>query len=411
MVIRDHPPVLRLSFALFLVQAGFHGFTASIPLALARAGRSDAEIGALVGVAPLVQIPAALAAGALIDRFGARRLFVLGGLFYLVSVGLLLLPGLDPATSTLAIASARAMQGIGFGLAVPAALAVVPRLVQLARRGVALATAGAAHNLTQVILPPVSIVVLDAYGLDGVTLMVGALVIIGLGLVLARPLKMVASVESHLDEATRRFGFAFRRSWLGPLALTVLFVLHWGVIIAYLPQRAELAGASIGLFFVADGLFLLLGRVPAGWIADRTKPIWPVLGGIALTVVGLLLLLPAPTTPILIAAGAMTGIGAPLIVTPLMLALTRRSTDADRGSAFALFSASYAAAIALGTIGTAPLVDSLGFEAIMLLALGALIASAAVAVADRGLWTNEEPSPAGRDRDEHAPDAGSPIGP
>jgi len=33
-------------------------------------------------------------------------------------------------------------------------------------------------------------------------------------------------------------------AWLAPLAIVVLFVLHWGVLVAYLPQRAEAAGAE-----------------------------------------------------------------------------------------------------------------------------------------------------------------------
>ncbi|HYI21915.1 MAG TPA: MFS transporter [Candidatus Limnocylindrales bacterium] len=403
--------MLRLSLALFLVQAGFHGFTASIPLALSRAGRPDAEIGILVGLAALVQVPAALAGGALIDRFGGMRLFALGGVLYLISCGLLLLPGLDPAGSTLAIAAARGLQGAGFGLCVPAALAVVPLIVPFARRGVALATTSLSHNMTLVVLPPLSIVVLDASGLDGVTLMVAALVVAGLGVAFVRSMPVRATVESNLGEASRRFGFAFRRSWLAPLAITTLFVIHWGVITAYMPQRAELAGANIGLFFAADGLFVLLSRLPAGWIADRTRPIWPVLAGIALTFVAVLLLLPLPTTPILIVSGSLTGIGAALIIQPLLLALTRRSSDADRGSAFALFSACFAAAIVLGTIGTAPLIDPLGFETVLLLALGALLASAGVAIADRGLRSNDEPSTGPSAGAEGPTDVATPIGP
>ncbi|MGZ9083942.1 MAG: hypothetical protein ACXW3U_17925, partial [Rhodoplanes sp.] len=103
--IDDHRAVIRLSVALFLVQAGFHGFTASIPLALARAGRSDPEIGAIVGIAALVQIAAALAGGALIDRFGAMRLFVAGGLCYLVAAVLLFVSGVGPeATAAVIVA-------------------------------------------------------------------------------------------------------------------------------------------------------------------------------------------------------------------------------------------------------------------------------------------------------------------
>ncbi len=399
----DHRPVLRLTIALFLVQAGFHGFTASVPLALSRAGRPDAEIGVLVGLASLIQIPAALVGGALIDRYGGIRLFVLGGLFYLVSCILLLLPGLDPSSSDVAIGLARALQGAAFGLSLPAALSVVPRLAALTRRGLALATANMSQNLSYVILPVLSIAVLDAYGLDGVTLLVGAMVVVGLAVTLVRPLHQVATDEPKLDEASRQFGFALRRSWFPPLAIITLFIVHWGVITAYMPQRAEAAGANIGLFFAADGVFVLLARLPAGWVSDRTRPIWPILAGIAMTFAGVFLLLPTPTTPLLVLSGALTGVGAALIVQPILLALTRRSNDADRGSAFALFSASFAVAVVLGSIGTAPLIDQLGFETVLLLALGALFVAAIVAVADPGLRANAEPQP--------GPEVGAPIGP
>lgn len=402
--------MLRLSIALFLVQAGFHGFTASIPLALSRAGRPDPEIGALVGVAALVQIPAALIGGALIDRFGGLRLFVVGGLCYIGAAAILFLSGVEP-TSTVAVIVARMLQGVGFGLALPAGLSVVPRLVPAARRGVALATAGAAHNLTLVVLPPLSIAVLDAYGLDGVTVLVGGLVTGALALVLVRRLSPGESTASDLQPARRRFGFAYRRSWIAPLAVTVMFVVHWGVLIAYLPQRAESAGASIGLFFAADGLFVLLTRVPAGWLADRVRPVWLVLAGIAITAFGVVLLFPAPTTPLLVASGTLTGVGAALIVQPLVLALSQRSSDADRGSAFALFSAAFAGAIALGTVGTAPLIDELGFELILAVTLGLLCLSALVALAD-GELRRRPAGVAGRGiKPDIVSEPGTPIGP
>jgi predicted MFS family arabinose efflux permease len=376
--------VVRLSVALFLVQAGFHGFTASIPLALARAGRPDAEIGAIVGIAALVQIGAALAGGALIDRFGAMRLFVVGGLCYLVAAVLLFVTGVGPE-ATLAVVGARILQGTGIGLALPSALSLVPSLVSAARRGVAIATAGSAHNLTLVVLPPLSIVVLDAYGLQGVTALVAVLVVAAIALALARPVTQREAVESNLEAAKRRFGFAYRTSWAAPLAVVMLFVLHWGVLTAYLPQRSELAGANIGLFFAADGLFVLLARIPAGWMADRIPPIWPVMVGIVMTGGAVALLFPPPTTEILIVSGTLTGIGAALIVQPLLLALTARSSDADRGSAFALFNAAFAASITVGTIGTAPLIGSLGFETLLAIALVGLGLSAVVALADGGL--------------------------
>ena len=377
--------MLRLSLAMFLVQAGFHGFTVAIPLALARAGRPDAEIGAIVGMAPLIQIPAALVAGTLVDRFGGLRLFVVGGLAYLASALVLLMPGLDPANSSVPFICARLLQGIGFGMTLPAVFSVIPRLVPAARRGLALATAGASHNLTLIVLPPLSIVVLDRYGLQGVCILVASLILLSFVVALARPVRPLPATDGDLGQARRKFGFAYRRSWIGPLAIVTLFTVHWGVVTAYLPQRADVAGADIGLFFAADGLFVLLARFPSGWLSDRLPGAWQVLAGLALTALGVLLVLLPLTTPLLITAGALTGAGAALIVVPVLLALSKRSSDADRGSAFALFSASFAIAIALGSIGTAPIIERLGFELLLVVTLLAVALAALVALADRDL--------------------------
>jgi MFS family permease len=376
--------VIRLAIVLFLVQAGFHGFTAAIPVALAHAGRPDAEIGAIVGVAAIVQIAGALIGGALIDRFGTIRLLVVGGLCYMVSAALILFYGLGP-DATPALVAARVLQGVGGGLTVPAVLAMAPSLVPVARRGTAIAFVGSGHNLTLILLPPLSLEVLRRFEISGVAVMVGVLVLVSLVLALARPFVLRAAEQSNLGTAKRHLGFAWRRSWFAPLALVVLWVLHWGVVIAYLPQRAEAAGADIGLFFAADGLGVLLARIPAGWAADRIAPVWPVVGGILMTFAAIALLFDTPTTAALILSGALSGVGAALIVQPLMLSLTARSTDRERGSVFALFNASFSLAIALGTMGTAPLIASLGFGTLLAASLGALAASAVVALLDKEL--------------------------
>jgi predicted MFS family arabinose efflux permease len=156
-------------------------------------------------------------------------------------------------------------------------------------------------------------------------------------------------------------------------------------VTAYLPQRAELAGANVGLFFAADGLAVLALRIPSGWLADRIPPRWLVITGLAATAVAIGLLVLTPTTPLLIIAGALTGGGAGVILTPLLVELSRRSTDADRGSAFAMFSAALAAALVLGSIGASPIIATAGFEATILATITGLALAAVVAVVDPGL--------------------------
>lgn len=400
--VADDGDVVRLAFALFAIQAGFHGFTAALPVALARAGVSDPEIGLIVGIAALVQVPAAFAAGVVVDRAGGLRVIALGGLAYLIGCAILLLPGVEPGGSPTPFLVARFFQGVGIAGTLPAAMSLVPRLTSTDRRGVGLAFVGSAHNLTLVAMPPLSLAVLAATSLRGVALVMTGVVVVGLLVALATPFRFraLSAEEEHREAsreiAARRFGLALRPTWVPLIAIILLFIVHWGVVIAYLPQRAEGAGADIGLFFAADGVAVLLSRVPSGWLADRVRPVLLILGGLAATAVAILLLTMPPTTPLLIVAGLLGGAGGGLVMTPILVELSRRSTEADRGSAFSLFSAALAAALVIGSIGAAPLIASIGFAGALLGGLAAVGGAAIVTVADSGLRTGpKRPAVAG----------------
>jgi MFS family permease len=389
--------VLRLALAVFSVQAGFHAFTASLPVALSRAGVPDAQIGLIVGTAALVQIPAAFVIGVVIDRVGGVRGFTAGGLAYVVGCLILLLPGVEPGGSSAPFVAARVFQGIGIASILPAALSLVPHLVAPGRRGFGLAFVGSAHNLTLVVIPPISLAVLAATSLHDVAAVALLAVIAGLGIVRLVPLRFSSSGDEASEDgptgaAVRRFGFAFRRSWARLITIDLLYILHWGVIVAFLPQRAEAAGADIGLFFVADGIAILLVRVPTGWLADRIRPVFLILGGLGATACAVVLLTAPTTTPLLIAAGALTGSGGGLVITPLLVELSRRSRSADRGSAFSLFSAANATALALGSIGGAAIVVSLGFPAAMVATFVAIALAAMLTGLDPAL--RRAPAPA-----------------
>jgi len=386
--------VLRLAIALFAAQAGFHGFTASLPVALARAGFPNAEIGFIVGTAAVVQMPAALVAGMAIDRLGGLRLFFVGTIAYATGALVLLASGVERETATGVLLAARMLQGVGIAAVIPSALSLVPALVTRERQGFGLAFMGSAHNLTMGILPPLSLAILAASSMRGVALFVlGA---IGLAMALAVGIRKRLVAEPAADLAggsgssARRFGFVYSSAWTSPLVLTVLFAAHWGVIVAYLPQRAEAVGADIGLFFAADAFAIFASRVPTGWLADRVPTRWLLLVGIALTLASLAFLLPQPSTALLVVAGVGTGIGGGFIVSPLLLEFARRSGPADRGSAFALFSVAFAAALSLGSIGGAPIVTLGGFEPALLAGMAALGAAGLLTMLDPSLRVSRQ---------------------
>ncbi len=377
--------VFRLSVALFLVQIGFHAYTATLPLSLARAGVPDAAIGLIMGVAAIVQIPAAIFGGRYVDRFGGGLLLTLGGICYLLASGVMLLPGVSPSGSLAPFVVVRILQGAGIAMAVPAALSLVPRLVTAARLSNGLAVVGAAQNLTLVVAPVVSLAILDASSLDGVALAVVAVVAVGVLLGQRLPLRAPAGIPTTMEAATRRFGITYRRAWTVPLLIVITFVAHWGAVTAYLPIRAEGAGADIGLYFAADGIAIFLMRIPTGWMVDRVSSRTLILVGAALTLAGVGMLLLPLTTPLLIVSGLLGGAGGGIVLTPITVELSRRSSDADRGSAFALFTGSLAGAMTLGSVGGAPVVALLGLSAALVMGMLLIVVSMVLAATDASL--------------------------
>jgi MFS family permease len=384
--------VLRLAAALALAQVGFHAFIASLPLALLAAGRSDAQIGALMGSAAVIPIGAALIAGGLIDRYSARFVFLLGAGAYLGAAALLASGVVAPDGPIPLLLVARVLQGIGLAFVMPAALSLVPLLVAQERLGLALGLVGTGANVSLAVSPPVSLLILDAASIRMVALVAGLLVLISL--VLIWPIRTRRAQEAHVRQSRlSAFRPAWRAAWTAPLLVSFLFVAHWGVVTGYLPQRAEASGADVGLFFTADALGVLLLRAPAGWLAGRVGPRPLIFIGLLITLGALVLLIPRATTPMLVIAGLGTGGGAAFILPPITLELSNRSSDADRGSAFALFNVAFSSGVAAGSIGLAPFIATLGFEAAISLGIGACATAILVHLLDRPPLPAGEPSP------------------
>jgi DHA1 family solute carrier family 18 vesicular amine transporter 1/2 len=383
--------MLRLALALALAQFGFHSFIASLPVALVEVGRSDAEIGVIVGSASLVPMVAALAAGGLIDRYGGRLVFMAGAASLLAAAALFASSIAAPDRSTAVLLLPRILQGLGIAFVMPAALSLVPGLVERPRLGTALGLVGVGANLSLAISPPLSLAILQAASLQAVAVTAMVPIILAMLLVWGMP-RLAGATADGGRSGWRAFYPSWRKAWRAPLLVTVLFLVHWGIITSYLPQRAVLAGADVGLFFSADAVAILALRVPAGYLAGRLGTRWLIVSGVIVTVLALTLLLLPTTTLLLVLAGLGTGAGGALILPPLTLELSERSSDADRGSAFALFNIAFSGGIAVGSLAVAPVIGSLGFETVLLASIAAASLAGIIAATDRASAAPVAPS-------------------
>jgi MFS family permease len=353
--------VAAASFSLYL-------FSGTLPVYLHRDhGYSLQSVGFFVGIAFVIQIGATLLVGPLIDRKGARLALRLGPALYLLASFLFLL-----SATPMAITLARLLQGLGIALILPAAYAVVPTLIPARYLGTALGAFGVFQNLALAVGPPLGLWLL-AHGADVLFTAAAAAAALGMGLSLLLRVGEARQAEGPL--------FKYRAAWTPLLALTFLTIVYWGVVTAYLPIHVPpRLIPAVGWFFTADAIGVLVFRIPAGFLADRFGPRRLFLAGIGVTVCAIGLILLPPSWWTLVLAGSGTGAGAALLIPPTLIELQKRSDDRDRGTAMALFTTSFAGAIAAGSLASAPLVAGISFEAAMIVSAGLCLGALPIAL-------------------------------
>ena len=352
----------RLFVGLFFGQVAFNVYTAALPLYFEQLGLDPPRIGLLIGAAGIAELFGALGVGPTIDRFGGRIILLLGlAAYFLASLGYTLTAVLP------ALVVFRLLQGFGLAAVLPGAYSFVPHLVPARRETLAFASLGTANNFAGAVFPAVGLLLVQQ---NPTLLFVASAVAAGLGAV------VVASCVPRVPAGGRAIGLTFRSGWLAPLTVTVLALIQWGVIGAFLPLEATRVGSNPALLFTADAIAVLATRLPAGWIADRYGPLrLALVGVISMALSPATLLLPM-NDGVLVVAGLFNGTGAGLTLPPLMAQLSQRSDNNTRGTALAYYAAAFAIGTILGSSVGGVLYGSLGFSG--LLAAGAVLCALGV---------------------------------
>ncbi len=212
-------------------------------------------------------------AGALADRFGARRTIAVGGLLY--TVGLVLMGFADSALS-LSI-SAGLLIGIGLsGVSFSVLLGVVGRAVPPEKRSMAMGIAAAAGSFGQFAMLPGSLGLIEWLGWSA------ALIALGLMAALIMPLAAMIKNPSHVShEPKQTLGEALREacSHSGFRLLAFgFFVCGFQVVFIGVHLPAYLVDKNLPVMvgttvLALVGLFNVFGTYIAGWLGERrSKP-------------------------------------------------------------------------------------------------------------------------------------------
>ena len=362
--------LLLIGGMLGVTQLGYYLTASALPLYLHDLGAAQNRIGFDVGLGNIVGVLVMLALGPALNRHGAKIFLRSSALLYLLAAA-----GMLAFRAELPVTVFRGMQGVGTALILPASMTLAARLVPH-RQGAAMGAVGTLNAVALAAGPPIGLTLYARYG--GTGLLVPALLAAALGLV---SVFLVPGVPSH---RTSSRGFGFDRAWMPLIVANGLAAIYFGGIVAYLPLHLRaLHGPNAGIFFTADAIGVLLLRIPTGMLVDRRGALIPMVLGLTITLPGIGILALSPSVVTLALSGAMTGIGAGLFITGIYTDLASRSSDANRGTAMSLSSASFGGAIFVGSAISGLLIGPGGFNAVLLFGVATCVLALPFAVLRR----------------------------
>jgi MFS family permease len=372
--------------ALILVSAAAQfALVPVMPVYARRLGLSGFEQGMVLGATGLATLVVSIPAGALSDRFGARRLTLAAGLLMAAATAAQALAGSFPA-----LLAARLAFGAGYGMVWTAGLCW---LAGAAVGGPnALGGSVASAGVGGVAGPAASGALAQSLGLAVPLLATAAgFAVITAGLAV---LRVPPGPAAPYRASTRRERPAAKnRDLIGAAAAVVTAGLNTGVCALLVPARLQAAGASsgqIGLAFAAAGILFAVGSALTAALGRRAVNLTVTCAGM-LVVAGALSLAVVGSTPLLLVAMLCVTTAARSVLWTVSYPLAAAAEGGTGlGASVGLLNVIWAGTAVLGPLGAGAAAGHLGVPAAF--GLTQVFCAAALAVTAVLAWRGRRPS-------------------
>jgi MFS family permease len=327
----------------------------AMPLYAVHLGGTEEDAGLMTLIFTMAALLGRLPVGWAMDRWGRRPILLAGAVVAIVSGVTYQVVARVPVLFVL-----RAFHGLAMSLFTTAVAAVISDLVPAARRGEGVGYWGMGSNLSLAISPIVALEVVGRYSFSALFLLSTTMALLALALGAA----VRETGARRRVRFTLRLETLFVRSAVMPAIVMAALTMSHGAIVTLLPLMGQArALGNPGVFFTVAALVLVAVRAKAGALSDRLGrgPILVpgmLLAAASMAVVGL-----AARPAVLVAAGAMYGLGFGLAQPALMALVADRAADADRARAIATYYAGWELGIGLAGFGLAYVVTWSGFTA------------------------------------------------
>lgn len=376
MRLRVLPPVGLACLVVFLHYVGAYMRMPLLPLYARAGGAGTGEIGLLMGAFTVVAAVSAIPGGLLADRFGRRRLIVVG--LCISAAASFALP-LSQAVPVLA--GVLAVAGWAMAALTPAVMAYIGEVGGPAGAGRAYGWYTTALYGGMTLGPACGGIAADFGGYRFAFLASG-------GVLLATWVVAVAGLpETRAQAGGRTASLAgLRRVMVNPVVLgcwgaVFSMTFAWGVLLAFLPLYAQDLGLSrraIGGLFGLQAFCNMGMRAPVGYVSDRSGIRAPFITAGLLIFAAAAAVIPALTHPgALAAAIGLTGVGQGIGAVATGAALSEATEPSVRGAAMGGYSMALYAGVAAGSVVVGPVIERAGFRAGFAVAAAVLLFGAA----------------------------------
>ena len=337
-------------------------------------------VGLIIGLYSIVNTPANIFFGRVVDRLGYKLPLIIGLVGDAVGMFLYSL-----CRSPACLALVRVLHGIAGGAVGPATMSAIAYHGEESRRGRSMAFYGMSLAAATLVGYGTSGVIVARLGYRAVFWLGSALLIVGacLGLLLPGSRNLAQRVPAaSAGVSWRQVSALFRRkSLIGPYSAVFAQYFSFGGVVTLLPLYIKDHGMEafhVGIMLAAFAVMFIILQIPAGSLSDRTNRYNLAAAGLALGIIALVLMPVTTTFSVLLVIMALYGIAYGIIF-PSISAVVADSTSAEeRGLATGIFHALLTAGVAVGAPVMGWIGSGLG-EKVGLL-LNAVIMAAALVV-------------------------------
>jgi len=343
----------------------------------------------LVGIAFLVfAIPSVALRpwiGRLADRFGTRRVLLLGSAGIAVAGPLYFVPNM------IVLLALRIVHGTAWAAFNTGGPSTMASLVPPARRGEASAAFDLMPGLAVLIAPTVALVLYGEFGLAAPLLLAAAT---GVAAIAVAVWLIPASVGARLENASSG-GALLEPSAILPMVYQLLHNSALSLFVVYPPLFVGVLGLPLSdliVYYPAYGITFVVARLATGRLVDRIPRATVMIAGAALAGVALLVAASAPTVLALTIGGVLYAV-ANGATAPATLALVMDHAPPGRiGAAMATYTIGFQFGAGLGAALWGFLIDTSGFLPAFL--VGALFQFVVLAIVVARRATLSRPVPA-----------------